>query len=325
MVSLVSKTSMSYDKLMGELKLATGLVKNMSSILDKQNVLIANADYRTAVALIKMKNEMVAVNEQSIKTYEDMVLEIGMVKHELKNIVCADKVSTSNDIENNNSSVPNVQAAGFFQSMTLNIADGKFILTLSVEPAPIAFVIFVTILVYAIFFAIFFCCCCFCKHCKNKKQSKKSKSLDDSGYDSVSDHAADTTGTTSVVFVPRPPTPKPISKNRSSKTSSSTLIPPPPPPPLPTSLPSPPPLPSLPSTPEFSRPLVTSTPKNTPKLERAVSFSFADIPKMKPDGTVRRPSEVIDPKKRKKIPNTRPKTKIVNGNIVKVAVSETDL
>lgn len=310
MVSLVSKTSTTYDKLMNELQTVSNLVANMSMIMEKQNQLIANADYRTAVALIKMKNEMVSANAQSVKTYEDMLTQMTMVKTDLKNIMRTDVVDS--DKENHTFSANEIQTASVFNSMTLNIADGKFILTLSLEPAPIAFVVFVTILIYAIAFAIFFClrcifkCCCRCK----TKQTKKSKDF----VDSVSDHAADTTGTTSVYFKPRPDTPKPICKKQ-----SATIIPIPAPPSPP--LPPPPPSPFT----EIPKPIASSTPKNPPKIQKAQSFSFADIPKMKPDGTPRRPSEIVDPKKRKKIPITKTVTRIVDGNIEKVAISETEL
>jgi len=151
MVTAVTKTSASYDRLLDEMKLTTQLIRNMTTVLDRQNALIASFDVRTAVAIIKLKNEMISATNRSVATHEEILEKIELVKKQILDFLFdqkekekSDKMETVVreivDIEKGNFSDFDIQKSSLFQTMTLNMVDGKIILTLSAEPAPIAFV-----------------------------------------------------------------------------------------------------------------------------------------------------------------------------------------
>jgi hypothetical protein len=327
MVTIVARSATNYERLLDEMKTASKLVQNMTMAIDRYTAKIAGLDMRTAVAILKLKNEMVSFADRSLRINEEILSQVESVKKDIadfmiKGVRVGEKnmfedkknnkeevksdliVADSIDFERGNFSDYDIQRTGFFQTMTLNIVDRKLILTISLEPAPIAFVITCFVFVCAILLALIFAIYCLSRRvnicCKNRQV----------------DELTTTTAITnkidfnpSLPTIPAPTLPKETDDFGYEVMSYVPTVPPPPPPPF-----------SKNTTPS-TIPERPSTPKPIAR-KHSQSLSLGDIiPKMKSDGTARRPSEVAD--MRKKIPSTRPITKIVDGNVVTVGVLET--
>jgi hypothetical protein len=312
MVTIVSQTASNYEKL--EMNRSTEMLRNFSIILEKHNSIVMGSDVRTAVAIIKLKNDVVS----TITTTEHALTDkLELVKKDINEKLLSLKGENVDSGFKEQTESKESVIDGLFYSTTVNFVDGKMIIALSSDPASIFFVLFVLAIGCAFLIGLFFigvicykkCCTCSCKKTTSKNAQPDEVSLTTTTR-TFSEYCSWNTP---------PPKPKKVSKpvacpkppNSSEIPTASSSIPKPPPPPPP------------PRHPDTKLTTINIEPKKvaeeSKKVERSTTFSFGDmIPKMNPDGTVRRPSQTADPRIRKSIPNTRPLTQIVDGNIVVV-------
>lgn len=331
MVTIVSQTAANYEKLQLEMNRSTEMLRNFSAILEKHNSIVLGSDVKTAVAIIKMKNDVVST---ITSTEHKLTDKLELVKKEINEKLFSSKSDNvdsgfKEQIENEKS-----VGEGLFYTTTVKFADEKIIITLSSDPASIFFVLFVFAIGCAFVVGLFFigiicfkkCCICTCKKTNTNNAQLEEISLTTTTR-TFSEYCPWNTPPSKVKKVSKPvacPTPPPPKKDSAvcdvpNNPISSSV----PNKPISSSIPKPPPPPPPPRHPDTKLTTINIESKKVldeaKKVERSATFSFGDmIPKMNPDGTVRRPSETADPRLRKSIPKTRPLTRIVDGNIVVV-------
>jgi hypothetical protein len=331
-ITIVSQSASNYQKVLDELAVTNKMIRNLTDVIDRQKSKIDAFDQRFILSVIKIKNELILSNNRSVQYHEDVLKKVQQVKKEILDFFLSqgevkkereeleehgdadiDKKGEFSDFETSQQS--------FLEHMTLNFKDGKLILILSMQPAPIAFVCTIVFLVIAVLLVFFFCSVWTCKKicttdCCKRPFTPSQRLLKQVSTKTATKNEDETLKnefemrSSSFRFkkgsgINAPPSPPPLPPP--SPTFSLDLLPLPPPPP----------------------PLQQSTPKPTPKkmIPKNEPVSLKDaIPKLKPDGTTYSPSEIISIKRKNSIPKTRPTTKIVNGEVQVVGqVHETSL
>jgi hypothetical protein len=309
----VTQSTTNYEKVLAELATTNRMIQNLTDVIDRQNTKISTLDQRFILSLIRIKNEFVLSSNRSVRYHEEVLKRVQQVKEEIMDFFLSNGEikKEREEVEEHGADIVNgtkgefsdfeKSQPTFLERMTLNFKDGKLILVLSAEPAPIAFVCTIIFTVIAILLAVFFClvwiCKRFCcKHCSTPNQ-RQSENEVENGFEMKSSSFRYKKGSRSRIS----PSPLPLSPPSPNPSIESLPLPPPPP------------------------PLHTSTPKPIPKKEtlkpessipKTEPLSLKDaIPKLKPDGTTYTPSEIISLKRKNSIPKTRAATKIVNGEL----------